>query len=208
MAAAERRHGHISDRRVEAAMAAVPREEFVPAALVPEAFDERALPIGSGQTISQPLMVAMMTQALELDEGDEVLEIGTGSGYSAAVLRRLVDHVTSVERIPELADEARRRLDRLGVDGVEIHCADGTLGWPDGAPYDAIVVTAGAPEEPAALIDQLAEGGRLVVPIGARGRERLVRFRRRTDGTVERSDLGAVAFVPLVGEQGWPEASE
>ncbi len=185
-------------------MGAVPREKFVPDQYGRAAFDERALPIGLGQTISQPLMVAMMTEALELTPDDSVLEIGTGSGYSTAVLRQLVRRVTSIERIPELARTARDRLDRLGVDGVEIHCADGTLGWPDGQPYDAIVVTAGAPAAPDALVDQLAIRGRLVLPVGPRGGERLIRIRRRNDGSTDWTDLGGVAFVPLVGEQGWP----
>ena len=167
-----------------------------------EAYTERALPISAGQTISQPVMVAIMTEALRLGPGDRVLEIGTGSGYQAAVLRRLVDHVITVERIDTLADEARATLERLGIDGVEVHCADGTLGWPAGAPYDAIVVTAGAPHLPGTLLDQLAPGGRLVVPVGHRGNERLVRVTMTDDGPVQ-DDLGAVAFVPLIGNEGW-----
>jgi protein-L-isoaspartate(D-aspartate) O-methyltransferase len=198
----QRRRGDVSDPRVLDAMGSVPREAFVPAPVRHEAYTERALPISEGQTISQPVMVAIMTEALLLGPGDRVLEVGTGSGYQAAVLRRLVDHVVTVERIDTLADEARATLERLGIDGVEVHCADGTLGWPDGAPYDAIVVTAGAPHLPGTLLDQLAPGGRLVVPVGRRGDERLVRVTMTDDGPVQ-DDLGAVAFVPLIGDEGW-----
>jgi protein-L-isoaspartate(D-aspartate) O-methyltransferase len=198
----EGRHGGVTDPRVLDAMATVPREEFVPGARREDAYDERALPIDDGQTISQPLIVALMTQALDLAPGDRVLEIGTGSGYQAAVLRRLVDHVVTVERIDHLARGATATLERLGVDGVEVHCADGTLGWPDGAPYDAIVVTAGAPHLPGTLLDQLAPGGRLVIPVGPRGDEHLVRVTMTDRGPV-RNDLGPVAFVPLIGDEGW-----
>lgn len=202
MVMAEARSGEVTDPRVLDAMRAVPREKFVPEALREHAYSERALPIGEGQTISQPLIVAVMTEALELSPGDRVLEVGTGSGYQAAVLRQLVDHVVSIERIESLAETARRNLATAGVDGVEVHCADGTLGWPEGAPYDAIVVTAGGPRVPDALLDQLTPGGRLVMPIGPRGAERLVRVRRVRSG-FDHEDLGPVAFVPLVGAQGW-----
>jgi protein-L-isoaspartate(D-aspartate) O-methyltransferase len=202
MVEAQRRTGEIGDERVLAAMASVPRECFVPSHLRDEAYVERALPIGSGQTISQPMVVALMTDALELDPGDRVLEIGTGSGYQAAVLRRLVSRVVTVERIPELAAQAEEILGDLGIDGVEVHRGDGTLGWFDGAPYDAIVVTAGGPRVPETLLRQLADGGRLVMPVGPRGDERLLRV-RRTGATTTREDLGPVAFVPLVGHEGW-----
>jgi len=202
MARNQRRSGRVRDPRVITAMERVPREAFVPDGLHNEAFTERALPIGEGQTISQPLIVAMMTEALELQPDDRVLEIGTGSGYQSAVLRQLVHRVVSIERIAALADHARGRLEELGIDGVEIHCADGTLGWPEDAPYDAVVVTAGGPRIPNALLDQLAEGARLVMPIGERGDERLVQFRNLADAP-SLTDLGPVAFVPLVGEQGW-----
>lgn len=198
----EEEHG-ITDPRVLDAMGAVPREAFVTARDEPSAYDERPLPIGEGQTISQPLIVATMTQALELTGGERVLEVGTGSGYQAAVLRQIVARVISVERLPGLAESARRRLASLGIDGVEVHVADGSLGWPGAGPYDAIVVTAGGPEIPPALLDQLAPGGRLVMPVGRRAVQHLLRARRSRSGELTVEDLGAVSFVPLIGEQGW-----
>ncbi len=200
-----RASGQVTDPRVLEALGAVPRAEFVPAGHRGEAYDDVALPIGHDQTISQPLVVGIMTQALELRPHDRVLEVGTGSGYQAAVLRRLVPHVVTVERIPALAEEAADRLDRLGVDGIEVHHGDGTLGWPSAGPYDAVVVTAGGPEVPAPLLAQLADGGRLVAPVGPRHAQELVRVRRTGDRT-ECEDLGPVAFVPLLGEAGWPAA--
>jgi len=200
-----RSSGQVTDPAVLDALAAVPRAEFVPAERRGQAYDDTALPIGHDQTISQPLVVAVMTQALELRPDDRVLEVGTGSGYQAAVLRELVDQVDTVERIPALAAEAAERLDRLGFDHVSVHTGDGTLGWPDGAPYDAVVVTAGGPKVPAPLLAQLADGGRLVAPVGPRHAQELVRVRRTGDQT-ECEDLGPVAFVPLVGEAGWPAA--
>ena len=192
----------IVNEAVLAAMAEVRREAFVSPELEDSAYADSALPIAVGQTISQPFIVARMTELLEPHSGMRVLEIGTGSGYQAAVLRRLVDHVVTVERIDHLARGATATLERLGVDGVEVHCADGTLGWPDGAPYDAIVVTAGAPHLPGTLLDQLAPGGRLVIPVGPRGDEHLVRVTMTDRGPV-RDDLGPVAFVPLIGDEGW-----
>jgi protein-L-isoaspartate(D-aspartate) O-methyltransferase len=198
------RRGDVTDPRVVEAMGRVPREAFVPERLRDDAYEERALPIGLGQTISQPLMVATMTEALTLSPGERVLEVGSGSGYQVAVLRHLVDDVVGVERIPELVERARSTLLEIGIDDIELHVGDGTLGWPDRAPYDAVVVTAGGPSVPAALLDQLAPGGRLVMPVGPRGGERLVRVRRRADGTfAEPEDLGPVSFVPLIGAQGW-----
>ncbi|MFM7062180.1 MAG: protein-L-isoaspartate(D-aspartate) O-methyltransferase [Actinomycetes bacterium] len=197
--------GQVTDPRVLDAVGAVPRSEFVPAEHRGAAYDDVALPIGHDQTISQPLVVAVMTQALELQPSDRVLEVGTGSGYQAAVLRQLVERVVTVERIPALAQEAADRLARLGLDGIEVHTGDGTLGWPDAAPYDAVVVTAGGPEVPAPLLDQLADGGRLVAPVGPRHAQELVRVRRSGDRT-ECEDLGPVAFVPLLGAAGWPAA--
>jgi protein-L-isoaspartate(D-aspartate) O-methyltransferase len=200
-----RASGLVTDYRVLDAMAQVPRSEFVPPAHRGAAYDDVALPIGHDQTISQPLVVALMTQALELQPTDRVLEVGTGSGYQAAVLHQLADHVDTVERIPALAEQAAELLEELGVDGVSVHTGDGTLGWPDEAPYDAVVVTAGGPEVPAPLLAQLADGGRLVAPVGPRHAQELVRVRRHGDRTVS-EDLGPVAFVPLLGEAGWPAA--
>lgn len=200
-----RASGLVTDYRVLDAIAEVPRSEFVPQAHRGAAYDDVALPIGHDQTISQPLVVALMTQALELRPTDRVLEVGTGSGYQAAVLRQLADHVDTVERIPALAEEAAALLDELGVDHVSVHTGDGTLGWPEGAPYDAVVVTAGGPAVPPPLLDQLADGGRLVAPVGPRHAQELVRVRRLGDRTVSEV-LGPVAFVPLLGEAGWPAA--
>lgn len=196
----------IVDGAVLAAMAEVPRERFVPSALADEAYGDFPLPIGEGQTISQPFIVALMLEAAELQPGDRLLEIGTGSGYSAAVARRMGVAVWTIERFEGLADAARERLAALGVDGVEVRCGDGTLGWPGEAPFDAVVVTAGGPSVPPALRDQLADGGRLVIPVGREyGDQDLLRVRRRGEEFVF-EDLGGVRFVPLVGEQGWPAA--
>jgi protein-L-isoaspartate(D-aspartate) O-methyltransferase len=192
---------------VLAAMGTVPRESFVPANLAPYAYDDEPLPIGERQTISQPYIVAFMTEALRLAPGDRVLEIGTGSGYAAAVLAEIVAEVYTVERLVPLAESARRRLADLGYTNVHVRCANGTLGWPEHAPYDAIVVTAGGPEVPKALLDQLAVGGRLVMPVGALPYgQRLVRVVRTGPDDYAREDLGDVAFVPLIGAEGWPDA--
>ncbi len=194
----------IADPAVLAAMGEGPREEFVPTLERPVAYADRALPIGAGQTISQPYIVALMTEALELGSDDRVLEIGTGSGYAAAILARCCAHVVTVERVASLAAAAAEVLARLGFDTVEVHVADGTLGWPEDGPYDGIVVTAGGPEVPPSLLAQLAPGGRLVMPAGPEGYQRLVRVRRSPDGEVQPAeDLGGVAFVPLIGEEGW-----
>lgn len=196
----------LRDERVLEAMRAVPREAFVPAAQRASAWDDRPLPIGGGQTISQPYIVALMCEALRLRADDRVLEIGCGSGYSAAVLARLAAHVDSIERRADLAESAATRLAELGVGNVTVHAGDGTLGWPQAAPYDAIVVTAGGPEVPPALLQQLSAGGRLVMPVGDhRGWQDLVGITRHGDGTLARETLGEVAFVPLIGAQGWPE---
>jgi len=195
----------VRDERVLEAMGTVPREAFVPERLAELAYNDNPLPIGEEQTISQPYVVALMAEALELRPEDRVLEIGAGSGYAAAVLSRLAREVWAVERHESLALEARERLARLGYSNVQVHQGDGTLGWPEGAPYDAIVVAAGGPEIPRALLDQLAEGGRLVIPIGPDVRsQNLVRVRRK-DGRYFREDLGPVRFVPLIGAQGWRE---
>lgn len=192
----------ITDQRVLAAMSEVPRHLFVESALADRAYEDRALPIGERQTISQPYMVALMTQALELTGSERVLEIGAGSGYQAAVLARLASRVYSVERVKTLADRAREVLDRLKLFNVVIKVFDGTFGWPEEAPFDAIIVTAGAPAVPQPLIDQLAEGGRLVAPVGGREGQRLVKLMKR-QGTVQSTVLTDCAFVPLIGTHGW-----
>jgi protein-L-isoaspartate(D-aspartate) O-methyltransferase len=193
----------ITDPEVLRAMGTVPRERFVPPSARAHAYDDRALPIDAGQTISQPYIVALMSQALELDASSRVLEIGTGSGYAAAVLGEIAAHVDTVERHRELVAGATAALADLGYTNVAVHEGDGSLGWPEGAPYDAVVVTASGPSVPEALVEQLADGGRLVLPVGGRaGDQRLVRVRRH-GLTVTEEDLGGVAFVPLIGDQGW-----
>ncbi len=196
----------VTDRRVLDAIARVPRERFVPEELRLFAYENRPLPIGYGQTVSQPLIVAMMTEALQLSGNENVLEIGTGSGYQAAVLSLLADHVVTVERIAPLAERAANVLAELAYLNVEVHTAGATLGWPQGAPYDAIIVTAAAPEVPRELLDQLAMGGRLVIPVGGRDLQELVRITRTPDGAV-RNNLGPCRFVPLVGRGAWPEGA-
>jgi protein-L-isoaspartate(D-aspartate) O-methyltransferase len=199
----------IRDEAVLQAMRTVPREEFVSPDLREFAYRNAPLPIGSGQTISQPLIVAFMTEALELSPGERVLEIGTGSGYAAAVLSRIAHEVFTVERHQELADTARQRLQRLGYDNVRVLHADGTRGWPAHAPYDAIVVAAGGPGVPSALLQQLGVGGRLVMPVGdEQESQRLIRVVRRGENDLEYEEMGAVRFVPLIGEAGWQEEEE
>jgi protein-L-isoaspartate(D-aspartate) O-methyltransferase len=195
----------IRDERVLDAFAKVPREQFVPPELRHYAYEDRPLPIGQGQTISQPLMVAIMTQALLLRGDEKVLEIGTGSGYQAALLSLLAREVVTVERVPELARTAAQRLRALGYANVRAYPAREELGWPEAAPYDAIVVTAGAPHVPQSLVDQLAMGGRLVVPVGSRSLQQLVRASKSERGvTLER--LGECRFVPLIAaKEGWPD---
>lgn len=195
----------IRDPRVLAAMRAVRREAFVPGEPRESAYDDRALPIDEGQTISQPYIVARMTELLEVEEGDLVLEIGTGSGYQAAVLAALGARVVSIERHEALARAARAALAAEGYEGVDVRVGDGSTGDPAGAPWDGIIVTAAAPDVPANLREQLAIGGRLVIPVGSRREQQLVVVERRsaTDWR-DRSD-GPVVFVPLVGEAGWSE---
>ncbi len=186
-------------QRVMAAMARVPRHAFVPASDQRAAYDNRPLPIGHGQTISQPYIVALMTELLDLGPEDSVLEIGTGCGYQAAVLAEVAGRVRSMEAIPALADAARRRLADLGYDAVTVRAGDGFLGWPEHAPYDGIIVTAAPPSIPPALVEQLAVGGRLVIPVGpAGGSQILCRCVRRADGGLDREDTLPVAFVPMV----------
>ena len=196
----------IRDRAVLRAMGKVPRERFVPSYLEADAYTDCALPIGGGQTISQPYVVALMTEALRLTPRDRVLEIGTGSGYAAAVLGEIAAQVFTIERLGGLAASARQRLSALGYTTIQVRCADGTLGWPEQAPFDAIVVTAGGPEVPEALLHQLAVGGRLVMPVGKETTaQELVRVIRRGPDDYDSENLGAVAFVPLIGAEGWPE---
>jgi protein-L-isoaspartate(D-aspartate) O-methyltransferase len=193
----------IRDPRVLAALEEVPRHLLVPEALRAQAYRDAALPIGEGQTISAPSIVAAMTEALELRGGESVLEVGTGSGYQAAVLSRLAARVVTIERRPGLAARARSALDALGVANVIVHLGDGSRGRPADGPYDAIVVTASAPDVPAPLLGQLAPGGRLVAPCGERAQQVLVRVRRSEEGALEREELGPCRFVDLVGDHGW-----
>lgn len=205
----ELRKSGVRDERVLDAMGAVPREEFVEEKLREFAYRNVPLPIGSQQTISQPLIVAIMAEALELRPGDRVLEIGTGSGYAAAVLSRLVKDVYTIERIEDLAQIASRRLARLGFANVHVRTGDGTLGWPAEAPFDAIVVAASGPFVPPALKDQLAIGGRLVIPIGDElESQHLVRITRRGKDDYVEEDLGGVRFVPLIGAAAWPSKEQ
>ena len=193
----------IGDERVLAAMGSVPRERFVEDRDRSIAYADEALPIEAGQTISQPFMVARMTELLEVEPGERILEIGTGSGYQAAVLARLGARVTSIERQATLVPAARARLRDLGLrDLVELRVADGSLGDPAGAPWDGIIVTAAAPAVPQALREQLAEGGHLVIPVGPRDRQVLMVVTRHGDEWTERPD-GACVFVPLIGEGGF-----
>lgn len=196
-----RRRG-IDDERVLAAMGDVPRDRFVPERLREHAYDDSALPIGDDQTISQPWVVAAICQALALRGSERVLEIGTGSGYSAAVLARLARQVISLERIPRLGEAARATLAELGIDNVEVVIADGSQGWSQGAPYDAIAVHAATPEAPHSLIGQLAGWGRLVVPIASGSIDMLTLFRRE-DGTLRQQAIGPCRFVPLIGVEGF-----
>ena len=196
----------VRDSSVLRAMRQIPREAFVPAHLVRYAYEDEPLPIGEGQTISQPYVVAVMTEALRLRPRDRVLEVGTGSGYAAAVLSLIAAEVYTIERLARLAESARRRLADLGHTNVHVREGDGSLGWIEHAPYDAIVVTAGGPEVPPALLQQLAVGGRLVMPVGSTPRaQRLVRVVRAGPDRYDRESLEEVAFVPLIGAAGWPE---
>ncbi len=194
----------VRDRRVLEALLSVPRHVFVPPEHRDLAYADGALPIGSGQTISQPYIVALMTELLELKGDETVLEIGTGSGYQAAVLAALARQVHTIERHAGLARYAARLLEDLQITNVQVHVGDGTLGFPEAAPYAAIMVTAAAPGVPQPLFDQLADGGRLVIPVGYRGDQYLERWRRQGDEFTHESII-PVAFVPLIGAQGWKE---
>jgi len=193
----------ISSSRVLEAMMAVPRHEFVPASMRAEAYADKAISIGEGQTISQPYMVAAMTDALELTGNERVLEVGTGSGYQAAVLSLLAREVLSVESHPMLARAAQQRLERLGFTNVHVHTGDGSVGLAEAGPFDAILITAAAPEVPPLLGAQLREGGRLVAPIGSHVDQELVQV-RKVNGELRSRALFGCRFVPLVGRHGWP----
>lgn len=208
MVARQIRGRDIRSQRVLDAMQSVPRHLFVPEPQIFAAYADEPLPIGAGQTISQPFMVAAMADALSLEPDDRVLEIGAGSGYQAAVLSLLAREVISIESQPDLAGSARERLGRLGYSNVRIEQGDGSLGWPPNAPYDAILVTAAAPAVPRPLIDQLARGGRLVIPVGPAERQDLLRLVKDENGVTQQS-LYACRFVPLLGRYGWsPDSQE
>jgi len=192
----------IRDDRVLAAMLSVPRHEFVPSEFAAEAYSDRPLPIGHGQTISQPFMVAAMAEALELSGSESLLEIGAGSGYQAAVLSLLAREVHTVEMQQDLATDSAERLHRLGYGNVHVHVGDGTLGWPQEAAFDAIVVTAAAPDIPPPLAEQLANGGRLIIPVGTAEEQRLLRVEKR-DHALSTRPLYHCRFVPLLGRYGW-----
>jgi len=194
----------VCDPRVLEAMRTVPRHRFVPPHLVGSAYRDSPLPIGEGQTISQPYIVALMSELLALTGTERVLEIGTGSGYQAAILSRLAAEVITIERFPSLAQEASARLAELGYDNVRVIIGDGSLGYPEAAPYDAIIVTAASPEIPTPLQEQLAKSGRLLAPVGPRWTQHLVMV-RRVGARYETESLIGVAFVPLIGEHGWQE---
>lgn len=197
----------VRDPRTLAAMRETPRESFAPAELADLAYADSPLPIPCGQSISQPYVVALMIEAAELDSESRVLEVGAGTGYAAAVMGQIAARVYAIERHETLASSAAARMRRLGYDHIELRAGDGSLGWPEAAPFDAIVVSAGGPAAPEALLRQLKVGGRLVMPIGpTKGEQRLMKFTRTPDGFTQR-DLGAVAFVPMIGAGGWSEAS-
>jgi len=203
MVARLREHYGITDERVLAALKSVPRHFFVPEALQSRAYGDHALPISGNQTISQPFIVARMTELLQIDENSRVLEIGAGSGYQTAVLAKVAGQVYSIERIGDLAREAQTRIRQLDIYNATVKCFDGTLGWAAHAPYDAILVAAGSPVIPSPLIAQLKVGGRLVLPVGeSRDSQRLMRIIKTETGYTE-EDHGGCAFVPLIGQHGW-----
>lgn len=193
----------IRDEGVLGAMRRVPREEFVRTADRSQAYSDRAMPIGHGQTISQPFIVALMTEKLHLAGRERVLEVGTGSGYQTAVLAELAHAVYTVERVPELSERAQQTLGWLGYENVYYRVGDGSLGWPEEAPFDRILVTAGAPGRPDALLEQLADAGRLLAPVGSRHHQVLTAYWRDQSGDIRERALGDCVFVQLIGEEGW-----
>jgi len=205
MVTAQLRRRGVRDVRVLNAMANVPREAFVSAGTEELAYEDSPLPIGEGQTISQPYIVAMMAEAAGLEPADRVLEVGAGSGYAAAILSRLATQVFAIERHASLTDAARARCHALGYHNITFKTGDGSIGWPEEAPFDAILVAASVPEPPDALKRQLKIGGRLIVPVGEADEQRLLRIRRTDEEKFQEDDLGGVRFVPLIGAQGWPE---
>jgi protein-L-isoaspartate(D-aspartate) O-methyltransferase len=206
MVATQVRARGVVDPSVLGALETVPRHLFVPRSFRHRSHDDAALPIPAGQTISQPFMVGLMTEALEVYPGLRVLEIGTGTGYQTAVLSTLGARVYTIERIPGLSRSARRRLEALGLDRrVRFRVGDGTVGWPEESPFGGILVTAGAPRVPRGVLATLARGGRLVIPVGGHGAQELIRIRRSASGELSEETLCRCAFVPLVGEEGWPD---
>ena len=196
----------IVDERVLDAFTAIPRHQFVPVNYWEQAYQDAPLPIGFGQTISQPYIVALMTELLQLIGDEKVLEIGTGSGYQAAILAQLCSQVVTIERVPQLAEKAKTVLLSLSINNVNVHTADGSEGWLVDAPYDAIIVTAGAPQVPGSLKDQLGEGGRLVLPVGSHWHQEL-QFWKKGGQDLSYQTIIPVVFVPLIGKQGWDEKS-
>ncbi len=193
----------VKDERVLEAMLKVPRHLFVGEGQRMSAYEDHPLPIGEGQTISQPFIVALMTEALQLTGSETVLEIGTGSGYQTAILAELAARVYTVERVPSLTGRARKVLDSLGYKNILVKLSDGTLGWSEYAPYSRILVTAGAPSVPEPLLEQLAPGGKLVIPVGSNSLQELMRVTKREDGSIRKENLGGCVFVRLVGKHGW-----
>lgn len=194
----------ITDQKVLEVMRRIPRHLFISNALWDHAYADHPVPIDRGQTISQPYIVALMTQALQLEKTDRVLEIGTGSGYQTAILAELAKHVYTIERFPELSEKAKKLLMEAGYTNISFLVGDGTLGWPEEAPFDKIIVTAAAPEVPKALVEQLSERGRLVIPVGGRQVQTLLALTKE-GGTLRREELCACSFLPLVGKEGWPD---
>ena len=208
MITAQLRRRGVRDARVLDAMANVPREAFVSAGTEEFAYEDGPLPIGEGQTISQPYIVAAMAEAAELEPGDRMLEVGAGSGYAAAIFSRLAGHVFAVERHASLTEAARARCRALGYHNITLKTGDGSIGWLEEAPFDAILVAAGVPEPPEALKQQMKIGGRLIVPVGGVDEQRLLRIRRMSEDEFHEDDLGGVRFVPLIGAQGWPDLKD